>query len=214
MRNLQCDRRGIDQFLMVDACQRTTRYVAHHVAASALRREADCVQRIHHFGQRLNRQPVQLNILTNGNVGQVARILPRDPADRSQLARRDDSVRDADAHHEIVRNKSLTTLAAGGAHAVSLRVDSPPFEVRASPLRDDAGASLACKGPHLVKCFPGILGDASGVRHAGPWSLSGERQLQSYDLFEGNLKCAENRKPATAKAASRAIRKPLERWKL
>ena len=51
-------------------------------------READCVERVHHFGQRLDREPVKLDVLAHGDVGKVAGILAREAADGAQLAAR------------------------------------------------------------------------------------------------------------------------------
>ena len=132
-------------------------HVAHHVAARALGREPDRIQRIHHLGQRLDRQPVKLDVLPRGDVGQVACIFARDAADGAQLVRRNDPVGDSDAHHEVFRCQPLAALAAGRADAVALGVNAPPFEIGRSPLRHHAGAALARKRAHLVERFPRVL---------------------------------------------------------
>ena len=70
---------------MRNAGQRAAGDVAHHVAAGAFGRKADGVQRIHDFGQRLDGEPVKLDVLADGDVGKVARVFARDAADGAQL---------------------------------------------------------------------------------------------------------------------------------
>ena len=78
------------------------------------------------------------------------------PMARSWLAR-DDAVGNADAHHEVIGGQAFAALAAGGANAIALGVNAPPFEVDGGPLGNDAGAAFAGKGAHLVKGLPWVL---------------------------------------------------------
>ncbi len=100
---------------------------------------------------------MQLNVLTGGDVGQVARIFARQPADGAQLAGRDDPVRDPDAHHEVVGRQAFAALAARGAYAVALGVNAPPLEVGRSPLGHNTGAARPGKCAHFIERFPWIL---------------------------------------------------------
>ncbi len=151
------NRRGIDQLVSVNAGQRTARYIAHHVAARALGREPNGVQRVHHLRQRFDRQPMQLNVLAHRDVCQVPRVVAGDLADLPQLARGDDSVGNPDPHHEPFGGQAFPAFAAGRAYAVALRIHAPPFEIGRSPLRHHARAPLARKRANFVKCLPGIL---------------------------------------------------------
>ena len=100
---------------------------------------------------------MQLNVLANRDVGQVAGVFPRERADDAKLFGGDDAVGDGDAHHEVIGGESLAALAAGGAYPVTLRVDAPPLEVVGSPLGDDARAAGTSEGADLVEGFPGVL---------------------------------------------------------
>jgi hypothetical protein len=43
--------------------------------------ERPAAQRVDYLGQRLDGEPVKLDILANGDIGQVAGVFARDPAD-------------------------------------------------------------------------------------------------------------------------------------
>src|ERR1035437_8162460 len=157
MCNLDGDGRGVDQLIGSHSGQRTAGHVAHHIAARAFWRQADGVESIHYLRQRFDAEPVKLNVLAHGNVGQVAGILARDSADGAKLAGRDDAIRNADAHHEPIGGQAFSTLAADSAYSVALRVDTRPLEVGRGPLWDNAGAAGASEFAHFVEDLPGIL---------------------------------------------------------
>ena len=182
VRNLGGQRRGVNELIGGDPGQRAAGHVAHHVAAGAFGRESDRVECVHDLGQRFDGEPVKLNVLPDGNVGQVARVLASERADDAKLAREDDAVGNADAHHEVIGDQAFAAFATGGAYAVALGVDAPPLEIGGRPLRYHAGAAFACKGAHLVKGLPGIflalqalsflglgLFDFSGLCHGFLW---------------------------------------------
>ena len=75
-------------FVGGDAGQRAAGHVADDVAAGALGREADGIERVDDFGQRFDGEPVKLNVLADGDVGEVAGIFARDAADGAKLAAR------------------------------------------------------------------------------------------------------------------------------
>ncbi len=157
MRDRDRNRRGIDQFVGIHAGQRASRHIAHHVAAGALGRQPNRIQRVYNLRQRFDRQPMELNVLTHRNVCQVPRMLAGNLADFSKLACRDNSVGDPDPHHEPFGRQPFAALATRSAHAVALRVNTPPFEIGRSPLRHHARAPCAGKCANLVKRFPRIL---------------------------------------------------------
>ncbi len=144
-------------FIGGDSGERAAGDVADDVAAGAFGREADGIERVDHFRERLDGEPVELDVLADGDVGEVAGVLARDAADDAELMCGEDAVGDADAHHEVVGGEAFAALAAGGADAVALGVDAPPFEVERGPLGHHAGAAVARELAHLVEGFPGIL---------------------------------------------------------
>src|SRR5208283_4571471 len=59
--------------------------------------------------------------------------------------------------HEPIGRQALAALAAGCAHAVALRVNTPPLEVGRGPLRHHARPARARERTNLVKGLPRIL---------------------------------------------------------
>ena len=112
------------------------------------------LERVNHFRERLDGKPVKLDVLADGDVGEVAGVLAGEAADGAELAGSDDAVGNADAHHEVVGGEAFAALAAGGADAVALGVDAPPFEVQVGPLGQDAGAAGAGEFAHLDRRLP------------------------------------------------------------
>jgi len=100
---------------------------------------------------------VKLDGLADGDVGEVAGVLLRELRNDAKLARCENAVGDGDAHHEVIGGDALAALAAGGAHAVALGIDSPPLEVERGPLGHHAGAAFAGEGAHFIERFPRIL---------------------------------------------------------
>jgi hypothetical protein len=100
---------------------------------------------------------VKLDGLADGDVGQVAGVLFGDLRDNAKLMCGQNAVGDGDAHHEVVGDQALAALAAGGAYAVALGVNAPPFEVERGPLGNDAGAAGAGKSADLIEGLPRIL---------------------------------------------------------
>ena len=175
-RDSERERRGVNELVGGNAGQRAAGDVADHVAAGALGREADGVERVDNFRQRLDGEPVELDVLADGDVGQVAGVFAREAADDAKLAGGNDAVGNADAHHEVLGGEALAALAAGGADAVALGIDAPPLEVDARPtpastLERPSRANCA----NLVEGLPRGSFRASGVRRAGPQSLFSQR---------------------------------------
>ena len=102
VRDLDSQRRSVDDLVSVKPCQRAARNIANHIAAGALRTQPHRRQRIHYLRKRFNRQPVQLNILTRGDVCKISRILLRQSTDDPQLLAGENAVRQPDAHHEVL----------------------------------------------------------------------------------------------------------------
>src|SRR5690242_19568457 len=96
------DGRGSEEFVTRNSGERASGPGAHDTAASALRSQTyggDGVQRLE---QSRIRQPMELDVLTNGDVSQIAGVLLGDCSDGAQLLRSDNATRQPDAHHEVL----------------------------------------------------------------------------------------------------------------
>ena len=58
---------------------------------------------------------------------------------------------------KYAEGEPLAALAAYGAYAVALGVDTPPLEVSRGPLWHHAGTAFAGEAAHFIKSFPGVL---------------------------------------------------------
>ncbi len=146
---LDGERAGVDELVAVEAGERAAGDVAHDVAAGALGGEADLGERVDDFDEAVDGEPVELDVLAGGDVGEVAGVLLGELADDAELVRGEQAVGQADAHHEVLGGLALAALAAGDADAVALGVDAPPLEVEPGPLGEDGVAALAgeLRGP-------------------------------------------------------------------
>ena len=68
-RRFQHQRRCVDDFVGIDACDRASGHVTHHIAAGAGGVQANLPKAVENFRQRFDGDPVQLNILADGEVG-------------------------------------------------------------------------------------------------------------------------------------------------
>src|SRR6185437_10643428 len=156
-RNCKRHRRRVDQFVGRYPGHRAAGDVTDDVAAGALGRKASSANGVHNFRQYVNGEPVELNALASCKIGQIASMIAGDAADEAKLRGGEDSVRQADAHHEIVAGEALAALPADGAHPIALGVNTPPLEVKRCPFREYAGTALAGEGTHLIECLPRVL---------------------------------------------------------
>ena len=101
---------------------------------------------------------MQLDVLTRGDIGKVPRILPGELPDNPQLRGGQNAIRQADAHHEIFGSLAFATHAPCSAHAIALRIDAPPLEIRTGPLRQHTISALPGELANLVPGLPRILG--------------------------------------------------------
>jgi len=150
------DRRRVEDLIGRNSREWTSGHVAHHVSACAFGAESHGCECIHGFDQSFNCQPVQLNVLSDRDVSQIASMFLRDRCNRTQLMRVQNAVRQTDAHHEILGRESLAAFASDSACSIALRVNPPPFEVRVGPLRRNAAAPIASKLPDLFDVIPGV----------------------------------------------------------
>ena len=125
---------------------------------------------------------MQLNVLTDGEIGDSICVLARQSGDGSQLVRIHLSVGDADANHEALEGASFAVFAAGDAGAVSLRVNAPPPEICSDPFRRDRIETFAGKAANLIEALPRIEGAFEALRSLG-LSFFRCRIRRCHDLF-------------------------------
>ncbi len=171
--DLDGERAGVEQLVLVQAGERAAGDVADDVAAGSLGAEADGGEGVGDLDQRADGEPVQLDVLAGGDVGQVARILFGDVGDDAELGAGEQAVGQADAHHEELGRPALAVGSAGDSDAVTLRVDAPPLEVEAGPLGEDGVAALKGELAHLVPSVPGVLGELEALGALGLGFLDG-----------------------------------------
>src|SRR5262249_34300215 len=128
-------RRRVDQFLVVEPCQRAAGDVASDIAAGPGRGQAGCPQALEKIGKRFYGDPMELNVLADSDVCNTARISFRKIGQDANLPARQESVGDADANHEVLRGVALAILASNNSNPVTLCVNAPGAKVRADPLR-------------------------------------------------------------------------------
>ncbi len=159
LRYLNRQRRGIEQLMPVKSSEWASSDVANHIAARPLRTQTNRRQRIDNLWQRVNRQPVQLNVLPCRDVCKIPRVLLRKVPDHPQLRTRQNAIRQPDAHHEELSGLTLAGRSTRYPRAISLRVDAPPLEIKPGPLRKDRAAALLCELANLIPRLPGVLGE-------------------------------------------------------
>src|SRR5207244_9045272 len=152
---LDDERRGVGQLVGIHAGERTAGDVARDVAARAHGRHALEPERAEDVGQALERDPVQLDVLADGDVGDPATMPRGEVGDRPELMGLEGAVRDPDTHHEVANGFALASLAADRTDAVALGIEAPPAEVRAEPL-----------GRHRIPALPREALDV-GIRLPG-----------------------------------------------
>ena len=132
--------RGVDHLVGGDPRERAPQDHAWRVAAGFLRREAHAFQGLPDRGHVLDPDPVQLHVLTVGDVGDVTAVALAHPRDRPQLLGGHRPAVDPDPQHEELVLELLGFGAAGALarHALlALGVEPPPAEAAAQVLLAD-----------------------------------------------------------------------------
>ncbi len=99
-RRLRNQRRHVENLVRIDARDRTSRDIAHDVAASAHRRQPDSFELLQNLGELVERDVVQLDILARGQLALVAPVALGDFTDRAHPLGAQDAAGDFHAHHE------------------------------------------------------------------------------------------------------------------
>ena len=149
--------RGIADLVGVDARHGTASDVAGHIAARSHGIEADPPQGLEHARQRLDRHPVQLQVLPHRNVCRAPGIALGDIGERPQLTAIKLSVRNPDPHHEARQRLAFAPFSSDHSGAIPLGVDPPPAQIGSQPLGRNRGESLLRKPANLPQAFPRIL---------------------------------------------------------
>src|SRR5882762_9902892 len=150
-------RRSIRQLVGVETGERTAGDVAGDVAARAERGHALQPERAEDFGQALELDPVQLDVLANRDVADAAAVPLGQVGDGPQLMGLESAVGDPDPHHEVADGLALAVLAPDRADSVALGVDPPPAEIRAEPFRRHRVPALAREAEDVFVGLPRIL---------------------------------------------------------
>ena len=82
---LRHQRRGVANLVAVDPSQRAARDVSSVVTAGAHGGEPRAPQLFEQIGERFDRHPVQLHVLTDGEVGHATRVAAHDVCDGAYL---------------------------------------------------------------------------------------------------------------------------------
>ena len=77
---------GVDELVAIESGERAAGDIANDIAAGSLRAEADGGEGIDDLDEAIDGQPVQLDVLAGGDVGEVARVLLRELADDAESA--------------------------------------------------------------------------------------------------------------------------------
>jgi hypothetical protein len=167
MRDLHGEWAGVQEFLVLNAGERAAGDVADYVAAGALGGEVDLGEGVDGLDEGVDGEPVELDVLAGGDVGQVAGVFAGELAYDAGLMGGEQAVGHADAHHEVLGGLAFAADAAGDTQAVALGVDAPPLEVEIGPLRGNGVASDLGVGANLVPGFPGIFGELEALTALG-----------------------------------------------
>src|SRR6185312_17157564 len=89
--DLEGEWRGVDQLVVGDAGQRASGDVADDIAAGANVGQARGVQGFHDVRQGLDGEPVVLDVLADGDVGEVIRVAAGNVAEDADLVSAEDA---------------------------------------------------------------------------------------------------------------------------
>src|ERR1039458_6378876 len=153
-RCVERQRRSIANLVRVHSRDREAGNISRDIAAGAGRVQSHSNERIEYIWQRLDRDPVQLNVLPHCDVGDSVSISVGKVSNGSELFRRKQTIGDPDSHHEALQRLAFPVLAAGYACPVTLRVHTPPAEIGSKPLWRNGPEALACEAPNFFEALP------------------------------------------------------------
>ena len=156
-RRLQDKRRSVTDFVGIHPSEQAASDVARVVAAGAHRGQATPPELPHQMGQGLDGDPVELEVLSDSEVGHAAGVLLRQARNGAQLMGEEQPARKSDTNHNLRHGFPLAACATKRAKTVSLRVNPPPTEVGAQPFGWDRNVASASEVLDLGEALPGIL---------------------------------------------------------
>lgn len=109
------------------------------------------------FGEGFDADPVELNVLADGDVGYAIAMICGEIGDGADLLAGEEAVGNADTNHEEWDGEAFATFAADDALAVALGVDAPGTEIRGEPFGRNGGVALASEIADFVEMEPGVL---------------------------------------------------------
>ncbi len=131
--------------------------VADYIAARASGGEADGFELLEKFGKRFDADPVELNILADGDIGYTVAVMGGEIGDGADLLAGEQAIGNANADHEERDGEAFASFAAGDTLAVALGVDAPRTEIGAEPFGRNGGMALASEIADFVEMEPGIF---------------------------------------------------------
>src|SRR4051794_8450931 len=133
-------RRCIEHLVGRNARERAAEDHARSIAARFAGREPGGLEALEDRGDVLDPDPVELNVLTIGDIGQVAAVSLGCPGDRAELLGAHAATVDPDPHHEELVLELLRLRGAGPfARDIlpALRIQAPPSHPAPQILRAD-----------------------------------------------------------------------------
>src|SRR5271165_1378277 len=131
--------------------------VARDIAASAGGAKADGIETFEEFGDGFDLDPVELNVLADGDVRDAVAVFGGEGGDRADLRAGEETVGNADANHEEGSGLPFSAGAANDAETVALSVNAPGAEVGAEPFGRNGAVALASEGADFVEMYPRIF---------------------------------------------------------
>jgi len=167
--------RDIGKFVSMDAGERAAGDIAGHVTAGTCGGKADGAKTIEDIGDGFDFDPVELDILANGDVGDSVAMFGGEIGDFVDLRRGEEAVGDADANHEVRHGLPFAACATHDALAVALGIDAPGTEVGGEPFGRNGRVAIASEGTKFVEVIPGVLGAFEALGALGFGFLGLER---------------------------------------
>jgi len=152
----ESDGRDVGDFACVETGERAASDVAGDIAAGAGGAEADAVQVVEEVGEGFDADPVELDVLADGDVGNAIAVAIGEIGDGVELTAGEEAVGDADAHHEEGNGAAFTARAANDAEAVTLGVNAPGPEIGGEPFGRNGRVAAAGEIADGVEVQPGI----------------------------------------------------------
>ena len=147
----------IRDFVGIDASEGASSDVARDITAGASGGQANGVQTFENIGNGFDRNPMELNVLTDGNVGEAVAIFGGKISDGANLIAVEEAIGNANANHEERSGAAFAAGAAEDAQAITLGVNAPGTKIGGEPFSGNGGVTLAGEGANFVKMVPGIF---------------------------------------------------------